>query len=321
VGKATCAYRLARALLCYGQDPQAVPADLSVAPEEPVFRKVAAQSHPDLIVLRRPWDEKAKKFKSTLPVDEVRRLSTFFGRHASAGGWRIAIVDKLDDMNVNAANALLKVLEEPPERALLILISDRPGSVLPTIRSRCRRMAFLPLRPDDLAGVLMHQMPDLESEDVDVLTAISGGSAGRALSLASEDGVQIYRNLVTQLARLPAVDVPDLYAFAGSISRPGADQGYRLATTLLVEWVQDVIRNLAAKSADPTMPQDPQLADLQKRLGDGFRLDHWLSLWENVRRLIERADAVALDRRQVIVTCILNAAKVAEGRALEPAPH
>ncbi len=106
----------------------------------PAARLVASGAHPDLLHLRRPWDDKAKRFRSELTVDEVRRLTPFFGSTASGGGWRVAIVDPADDLNTNAANALLKMLEEPPARGLFLIVSHAPGRLLPTIRSRARRL-------------------------------------------------------------------------------------------------------------------------------------------------------------------------------------
>jgi DNA polymerase-3 subunit delta' len=128
--------------------------DLSVPEDHPVVRQVAAGGHPNILHLRRPWDDKGKRFKADLPVDEVRRTVSFFGTTASARAWRVCIVDAADDMNASSANALLKILEEPPERCLFLVLSHAPGRLLPTIRSRCRRLDLAPLSETDIANGL-----------------------------------------------------------------------------------------------------------------------------------------------------------------------
>ena len=133
IGKATLAYRIARYLLNYGATDTGPP-DLSVLPENPTARQVAAQSHPGLLILKRAINPKTGRLMNVLSVDEIRRLTDFFGMTSGAGGWRVAIVDTADDMNDNAANALLKMLEEPPSSAMLLLLSNTPGRLLPTSR-------------------------------------------------------------------------------------------------------------------------------------------------------------------------------------------
>ena len=126
IGKATFAYRIARYLLAYGARDDGAE-DLSVPDNDPNAVQVRAGSHPGLLVLKRGVNEKTGKLMTELPVAEVRRLAGFFGMTSGAGGWRVAIVDTADDMNTNAANAILKLLEEPPRRAMVILLANRPG--------------------------------------------------------------------------------------------------------------------------------------------------------------------------------------------------
>src|SRR6202000_1786900 len=144
IGKATLAYRIARYLLAYGAT-DAGAEDLSVPQDHPAMRQVLAQSHPGLLVLKRAVNPKTGKLMTVLSVDEIRRLADFFGMTSGAGGWRVAIVDTADAMNDNAANALLQMLEKAPRRAMLLLLSNTPGRLLPTIRSRCQRLVLRPL--------------------------------------------------------------------------------------------------------------------------------------------------------------------------------
>ena len=153
IGKATLAYRFARFVLAH-PDPTApeVQSAISLALdlENPVARRVAAQAQGDLLVLERVVNEQTGKLYTVIRVDDVRRTVSFFGSTAGEGGWRIAIVDAVDDLQREGANALLKVLEEPPERAILLLVSHAPGRELPTIRSRCRRLLLRPLSEADV---------------------------------------------------------------------------------------------------------------------------------------------------------------------------
>ena len=190
IGKATLAYRMARYLLRYGANGDG-PADLFVPPDDPVSRQMEARAHPGLLVLKRPWDEKARKFKSVVTVDEIRKLGEFFGLKSTSGGWRVALIDTADDMNANAANALLKNLEEPPARSLLILVSHAPGHLLPTIRSRVRRLDMKPLPETLVIEMLARMAPDVPEDERSLLARLAEGSLGLALSLAGEEGAQL----------------------------------------------------------------------------------------------------------------------------------
>src|SRR6478609_8849620 len=183
VGKATFAYRIARYLLTYGAT-DAGPEDLSVPENHPAARQVAAGSHPGLLVLKRAINPKTGKLMTVLSVDEIRRLADFFGMTSVAGGWRVAIVDTADDMNDNAANALLKMLEEPPSDAMLLLLSNTPGRLLPTIRSRCQRLELRPLDEASLQNMLARELPEMSTAERTALARLSGGSIGAALTLA-----------------------------------------------------------------------------------------------------------------------------------------
>ncbi|MGC2640233.1 MAG: DNA polymerase III subunit delta', partial [Pseudolabrys sp.] len=161
IGKATLAFRLARFVLAH-PDPLTSEVQkatsLAVDPAHPVARRIAAQAQGDLLVLERSINEQTGKLYTVIRVDDVRRTVSFFGSTAGEGGWRIAIVDAIDDLQREGANAILKVLEEPPQRSLLLLISHAPGRELPTIRSRCRRLLLRPLEREDVARALAEAM-------------------------------------------------------------------------------------------------------------------------------------------------------------------
>ena len=186
VGKATLAWRIARFLLATpdndgGMFAPPPPQTLDIPDTHPVARRMAALSEPRLTLLRRPYDDKAARLKADITVDEVRKMKSYFTLSAADGGQRVAIIDAVDDMNTSAANALLKLLEEPPARVTLLLIAHQPARLLPTIRSRCRELRLLPLSPDDLSDALTQAGGDVAPEDRAALAELAGGSVGRGV--------------------------------------------------------------------------------------------------------------------------------------------
>jgi DNA polymerase-3 subunit delta' len=302
IGKATLAYRIARFVLRYGVPELAETArarDLAVAEEDPVFRQVSAESHPGLLVIRRPYDDKAKRLKTVVTVEEVRRTQSFFGLSSGAGGWRVAIVDAADDMNVNAENALLKILEEPPARSLFILVSHQPGRLLPTIRSRCRTLALKPLAPADIAGILAANEVKARGEDRVTIARLAEGSAGRALSIAAGGGLDLYKEIVGLLMALPKLDVKGVHALADKVARRGADDAYATAIELLTDWLQRLVRMGAGGPVGPDLVvgEGAQMA----RLAGRTSLDRWVEVWEKITQSVARAEALNTDRKLVIL--------------------
>ncbi|HEY0106704.1 MAG TPA: DNA polymerase III subunit delta', partial [Rhizomicrobium sp.] len=181
VGKATLAYRIARYVLAFGATAKGAE-DLSVPEREADAMRVAAGSHPGLLVLKRGLNDSGR-LMSEISVHVVRKLAGFFGMTSGAGGWRVAVIDTVDDMNDAAANALLKMLEEPPSRAMLVLLSNRPGRLLPTIRSRCQRLDLRPLDQAEVEAELAQLLSDRPAPERTALARLSGGSIGAALRL------------------------------------------------------------------------------------------------------------------------------------------
>lgn len=226
-GKATLAWQIAKWLLS-GSDSD----DLSSDPEQPVVRRIRALSEPRLQLIRRPVDEKTNRLRAEITVDEIRRLHGFFHMSAAEGGRRVAIVDAADEMNQASANALLKLLEEPPHDATLLLIAHQPARLLPTIRSRCRELRLHPLAPEQMAQVLDDLGVD---HDAAQLAALSSGSVGEALRLAGQDGLTLYYRIVALFAEFPRMDRRAAAALAESAAgRAGADgDPFDLMVTLL----------------------------------------------------------------------------------------
>ena len=223
IGKASLAYHISRFLLAaepagdslFGTPPPAT--SLSVPADHPVARRIRAGSEPGLCILRRPVDDKTGKLKTVIPVDTVRELRRFFGLSAGGNGRRVVIVDCIDEMNANAANALLKVLEEPPQDAVLLLVTHQPSRILPTIRSRCRTLACAPLSPDNLERAFAQALPDQAFDPG--LNALAAGSVGRAAELSLTGGADIYRAIVSLCQGLPQMDRGALLKLANSYGR------------------------------------------------------------------------------------------------------
>jgi DNA polymerase-3 subunit delta' len=277
IGKATFAYRIARYLLRYGATADG-PADLSVPKNDIVSRQMEARAHPGLLELKRPADEKTGRLRTIIGVGEIRRLGGFFGLTAASGGWRIAIIDAADDMNDNAANALLKVLEEPPARSMLILISHAHGRQLPTIRSRTQRLDLKPFAEDVLTAALTQRLPDASAEDRAALVRLAEGSLGLALQLAEEEGIDLAHRAEALIgARTP--DVKALLALAERVGR--AHDGLRHFGDLLLRALSRRIRTRAAA-------------------GEGD--ERSARLWEHVGELFERALEVHMEPRQTVIS-------------------
>jgi len=301
VGKATLAYRFARFLLAQAAEQgrsalfaPTPPTSLVIAPEQPVFRRVASSGHADLLTIERGIDPKRKRARSEIVVEDVRTVGAFLRLTPAEGGWRIVIIDTADEMNRNAANALLKILEEPPARALLILVSDNPGRLLPTIRSRCRRLPLRPLSSAAVGELVAHYRADLSARDREVLVALSEGSIGRALELAEEGGVALHRALLELLAALPDLDGVALHGFADKVARWGNDDGYRVFTELMPA---TLARAIAAAAAGGRAASEVPLAKVLARRG----LDRWVEVWDKITHLFAQADAINLDRKQVVL--------------------
>ena len=221
IGKASLAYQIARFLLAQQPPGKSLfgtisPAtSLRISQDNPVAIRIRAGAEPGLCVLKRPVEEKTRKLKTVITVDKVRELKRFFEMSAGGNGRRVVIVDCVDDMNANAANALLKVLEEPPENAFLLLVNHQPSLILPTIKSRCRRVACHPLSPKDMQAAFEQILPDHDFHSS--LVALANGSVGQATELILKNGLEAYAEIVALLQTLPKLDRTKLLKLANSV--------------------------------------------------------------------------------------------------------
>src|SRR3979411_3106487 len=220
IGKATLAYRMARFVLAHRNPlmPSVQRAEtLAVDPSEPVARQIAAEAHGGLLVLERGLNDRGV-LRTVITVDETRETISFFGSTAAVEGWRVCIVDTVDELNPNAANALLKILEEPPRQSLFLLVSHAPARVLPTIQSRCRKLALRPLAVDDVIRAAA-QAANIGNDDPALAEAAeeAEGSVGRAITLLGGDALKLQQRTAALLATLPRVDPRELHALGDAL--------------------------------------------------------------------------------------------------------
>jgi DNA polymerase-3 subunit delta' len=308
IGKATLAWRFARFLLC-GQQQGGLfgdgPTDLEVAADAPGRTLVDARSHPDLFHLRRSLNPDTGRMRAEIAVDDVRGLGAFMHMTPAMGKWRVAIIDSADEMNRNSANAVLKILEEPPPDAVLLIVAHAPGRLLPTIRSRCRRLALQPLANDTVVRLVGDLAPDTKPEERVALARLAEGSIGRALELAGAGSLDLYREMVEVLATLPELDMPRLHAFAERFAKRGeeANADWRSLNYLFDGWSKGLARHWALGTEAAAIV--PSESGLNGRLLAAASLDRWMEAWEKVAHLLSRADAVNLDRKQTVLGSFL----------------
>ena len=306
IGKMTLAYRMARHQLSEGSgggDMFGGPTSLYMAPETKLFRRILAGGHGDLQLIERTENPKTKKMRGDIVVDQIRELGRFFSMTSGEGGWRIAIVDGAEEMNPNAANALLKLLEEPPENSLLILVSHSAGRLLPTIRSRCRQLVLRPLGEADAMTVLEEQLPELAVAERLGLVRLAEGSPGRAMAMAAEGGLKAYRELLDLVRDLPQLDYTAVHALGDRLNRANGEAAYGVWIDLLRLWLSRLTRG-GAGLEQMSEAVDGEVA-LAARLTSSVGLDRWVELWEKIGGLAMRADRVNLERKQVVLNAFM----------------
>jgi DNA polymerase-3 subunit delta' len=292
IGKATLAYRMARFVLAH-PDPGAAgvrtACSLAVDPDHPVARQVAGQAHPDLLVLERTENENGV-LRTVITVEQVARTVSFFGSTAGAGGWRVCVVDAADELNPSGANKLLKVLEEPPPRSLFLVVSHAPGRLLPTIRSRCRRLDLRPLDVGLVAAAAAAATGGrAEDPDIQAAARAADGSVGRAVGLIGS-ALALRQQVTRLLGALPATDPTALHALGEALPLNDAGALRAFAETVR-EWLS---------------------ARLDCDLGNPERLQRVAEAWSRVNQATRQAEEYNLDRKPLVFAvfgCLAEAAR------------
>ena len=287
VGKATLAWRLARFLLAH-PDPMADAvqgaADLSVSEDHPATRRIASLALADIFLLRREWNDKTKPGKhfTEIRVDDVRKVIGAFHQASGTGGWRVCIVDCADDLNRSAANALLKLIEEPPERSLFLLIAHQPGRILPTIRSRCRKLMVGGLSETEIVAAidaLGDPWSGRSAADVAAAAARAEGSVREALRLLDGDALAFDANIARLFDRLPQIDWLGVHMLADKLTGRDNEAAYETFMRALQRHIDRRVRTLAAAGTAPA------------------RLVGFARAWDDIRDLARETEVFNFDKK------------------------
>ena len=310
IGKATLAWKIARFLLATPPDdggmfPPPAPVSLDIPPDHPVTRRSIALSEPRLYLLRQGLNETEKAVAQNILVKEVRKLSDYFHLSVADGGRRVCIIDSADDLNTAAANALLKLLEEPPPDVTFLLLSHQPFRLLPTIRSRCRELRLSTLSPDDLATALTAAGADISPNDQTALAELASGSVGEAFRLTNNDGLKLYTALIATLTTLPRLDRPR----AQSLAEAGAGKGAEAQFDLIVTLIDLFLARLARAGTTNQLPPEAAKGEsaLIARLSpDPWAARHWADLAQTLGVRARRGKAVNLDPAALLMDMVLR---------------
>lgn len=285
IGKATLAFRFARHILSH-PNPQTAPEKIAdPEPDDALVRQLASGASHNLLHLTRPVDPKTGRTKTAITVDEVRRAGHFFSQTSGTGNWRIVLIDPADDMNRAAANAILKILEEPPKRSLFLIVSHAPGKLLPTIRSRCMPLRLTPLGADDLRRGISHLGLDAgqDPETLETVIKYSDGSLSTAILLLRYGGLDIAEAVERILQDGPQSSKKAIHALADTLTAKDRDTAFRFFT----DYLMDRIATSAQQDA------------LQ---GDLATSEKWARLSVQLRENLTTAKIYNLDRKQTIIS-------------------
>ncbi len=290
IGKATLAFRFARWLLAGQPAAIAGQAPLFLPPDSPVFRRVAASGHADMLTVDSDTLRGDRK-RDDINADAARLIPGFMSLTAAEGGWRVVVVDGAETMNTVAQNAILKALEEPPPRAVLLLTCSAIGRLLPTIRSRCRRLDLFPLDATSMDRLLQDFLPALEGGDRRMLAGMAEGSPGRALALAEGGGLELQALVDQVLGALPRLDPRQAHVIAEKITGR-RDAGAFVTFAALLR------RGLAAGTRQAARGAAPANWVAARSLAE------WSTLWDKLGRLAEETERLNLDRKQAVLTSL-----------------
>lgn len=315
VGKATLAWKIATFLLAeraddgfFGEAPPP-PTSLDVSPDNPDAKLVQSGAHPRLIVIRRPYNYDTKKLRQEITVDAVRGLKTFFHMSAADGGRRVVIVDAADEMNRNAANAILKELEEPPANTTILLVAHQPSGLLPTIRSRCRTLRCAPLGTQDLNAALTQA--GFETPNAEALATLAEGSAGDAIRILQHDGLPLYGDLVRLFSGLPRMDRPHAIKLAEACAGRGSEARYAMTVDLIDHFIARAART-GLMGAPATQGAAQEALLLAKLCPTPHAAQGWAQLQQDLSARIQHGRAVNLDPAALVLDMLFKIEETAQ---------
>ncbi|MFO0388957.1 MAG: DNA polymerase III subunit delta' [Alphaproteobacteria bacterium] len=288
IGKATLAYRLARILLTQeGVNPEAV------------FSRIAAGSHTDLLVLEPEFDEKKGEYAKDINVDQAREVAKFLSLTAAESNWRVVIIDSADALNTNAANAILKILEEPPPQAILLLISHQPSLLLPTIRSRCQVIKLRPLKHEAFVEAAKYLLPDAGGGKLSAFAQLTGGAPGKALEYEEQGALAMYDEILALVESLPVLDSAALHAFADKALVEKPHEKWRLFADLALFLFERIAKQAADIGLEGVTSREVEVLEHLAKL---YPPHVWANKWQQSADNFLLAQRLHLDYKQVIIT-------------------
>jgi DNA polymerase-3 subunit delta' len=290
IGKATLAHRFARFLLSVSQDSEDA--------KDAARNRIANGSHTDFLVIEPLFDEKKEEFARDITVDQAREIAQFLSLTPAEGDWRVVIVDSIDALGANAANAILKILEEPPPQALLMLVSHNPGKLLPTIRSRCRMLKLAPLPEKAFARAMMHVLPHVPQERLTALAQLSGFSPGIAAQCEGQGALLLYGQILELLATLPHLDSRKLHGFADAVATGQVHANWQLFSLLMQAALERASKRAAGMVLVPISEEEGEvLAMLASLHNAGI----WAQKWQQASDQFSLAQRLHLDYKQLVI--------------------
>lgn len=315
IGKATFAYRVARYILNQqpsdpnqdalfgGDDLPQESQGLSVDPQSQTFRQVASGGHPDLMTVERAYDATKDQYKDAVAVDDIRKVIPFLRMTASKqGGWRVVIIDDADTMNRNAQNAILKILEEPPDNTVLILVCHRLGAMIPTIRSRTQLLQFKTVSVEHFRELLQMQGYDLDQHQFDTLYHLSDGSIGAALEYIEQGGLDTLTLILTMFENWPNYSWPDIHVLADQLGNANAKSAYN-SFTILLPWMFNQM--ITAKARGREIASKVLHIEPMQKLYRQSSLESLLEICENLKTHFDTVERSNLDKRQSVLSAFM----------------
>ena len=311
IGKSTLAYRFARFILSQKNDQNnhklfpdnnSNKESLDLTPDNLIYKKIVSNSHSDLMIIE-PLKDQSGKSKKSISISEIRKIKPFLNTTSITGSWKVIIIDSMDELTINAENALLKSLEEPPRKTLIILIATNSSQLLPTTISRCRNLPIFPLSKDMLSTLINIYLPDLDSDDNRILSSISEGSIGKALNLYENNGIEIFKELVNLYSNLPSIDINKVNKISEAWSKENL---FKIVIELLCWWISRIIKYISLNDFseyDETVSNDRNVSENIARL---INLEELLNILENIDDKYNKANILNLDRRNIIYTSIMG---------------
>ncbi len=310
VGKASFAYHIARHFFSTSDETSIT--QIAAPPDSPESKLVESGAHPDLFVLKRIWNVKDgnNRFFTQIRAEEARGLHKPLQRTASQGGWRIAIIDSIDEMNEKGVASLLKLIEEPPPRVLFLIICHQLGNVIDTIRSRTRLLSFNPLAPEDCRAVVARHFPALAGDALDIAVFLGEGSVAHACRFAENEkngGIKIYTDFINVLATMPRANIKAMHDLANLVSNRSKPENFPIFCDLITGWLHRLTRMQVGGQAPENLPaSEAQLAQNWQHIPTKSLLD----LWSKIQTQTKTANALNLDKKQTTLEWLKDIKKL-----------